>query len=74
MVVHSAPLMIPMFFTDKMVKKRSLSALSFQFLLFMMVDAGGVDTEKRHETQGGTRLEAVKSTARSMGKLVVRNC
>jgi uncharacterized membrane protein len=36
MVTHSEPLMTPIFFTDNIVKKRSLSARSFQFLLFMM--------------------------------------
>jgi hypothetical protein len=35
-VVHSEPLMTPIFLTDKIVKKRSLSARSFQFLLFMV--------------------------------------
>lgn len=35
MVVHSPPLMTPMFLTDRMVKKRSLSALSFQFLFIL---------------------------------------
>lgn len=32
MAVHSDPLMTPMFLMERMVKKRSLSALSFQFL------------------------------------------
>lgn len=35
MVVHSAPLMTPMFLTDSMVKNKSLSALSFQFLFIV---------------------------------------
>lgn len=39
MVVHSAPEITPMFLTDRMVKKRSLSALSFQFL-FMLAKSG----------------------------------
>lgn len=37
-VIHSEPLMTPMFLTDKMVKNRSRSALSDQFLLFMAQD------------------------------------
>lgn len=35
-VVHSEPLITPIFFTDRMVKNKSLSARSFQFLLFMI--------------------------------------
>lgn len=35
MVVHSPPLMTPIFFTERMVKNRSLSALSFQFLFII---------------------------------------
>lgn len=35
MVVHSAPLMTPMFLTERMVKNKSLSALSFQFLFML---------------------------------------
>lgn len=34
-VTHSEPLMTPIFFTERIVKNRSLSARSFQFLLFM---------------------------------------
>ncbi len=37
-VVHSAPLMTPMFLTLRIVKNRSLSARSFQFLF--MADGG----------------------------------
>lgn len=35
-VTHSEPLMTPIFLTDKMVKNRSLSARSFQFLFIVV--------------------------------------
>lgn len=38
MVVHSAPLITPMFLTERIVKNRSLSALSFQFLFILDLD------------------------------------
>lgn len=62
MVVHSAPLMTPMFFTDKIVKNRSLSARSFQFLLFMARRRDGLERGKPvgqigllYQTQGESK-------------------
>ena len=46
MVVHSLPLMTPMFLTDKMVKNRSLSARSFQFL-FILGQGGSENPTRR---------------------------
>src|SRR3569833_2558856 len=46
-VVHSLPLMTPMFLTDRMVKNRSLSARSFQFLFILDGSAGEVSSMAR---------------------------
>lgn len=42
MVVHSAPLMMPMALTDRIVKKRSRSARSFQFLFIVAGDQSAI--------------------------------
>ena len=49
--------MTPIFLTDKIVKNKSLSALSFQFLLFMMmVDLWAASAQTAMEWDTGERL------------------
>ena len=45
MVVHSAPLMMPMALTDRIVKKRSRSARSFQFLFIVTGDQSAMERQ-----------------------------
>lgn len=63
MVVHSLPLMTPMCFTDRMVKKRSLSARSFQFLFIV------ARVRRRDDSAAKKRApEMIRSWPRSTGK------
>lgn len=55
MVVHSAPLMMPMALTDRIVKKRSRSARSFQFLFIV---AGSRDRRSEITATGSERFNA----------------
>ena len=60
MVIHSEPLMTPMFFTLSIVKKRSLSALSFQFLFMSVKDAM---IEARARRSNGNKCDGLDGTA-----------
>lgn len=62
MVVHSAPLMIPMALTDRIVKKRSRSARSFQFLFIVTGDQSAIE---RSEINGDWVPKVAKGTSLS---------
>lgn len=68
-VVHSVPLMMPMFFTDSMVKNRSLSARSFQFLFMAGEKMKEAKTETKRSKRETSQVDSTRLISITRGGL-----